>query len=408
MKRTVLMPDYYPEFHCLADKCKFTCCQKWYINLTRKNYQQLRKLNISKEMENALKIAVRRTRPCKSDKDYAHIQLDKKKFCPLITTEGLCSLQQQCGYTAIPDTCKIFPRQERPSPNGMENVCSTGCEATVHLLIDNPSPIRFITKEYNNNLPYYYDYSRALKKYPILNYYGDVQKICIGILQNRSYSLQNRVILLGLALKDLESLNRNSNWKEVDHWINTKSLFLLNDNSMQKALEQIQVDPRKALASSILHCKIIMSASKGYHDVFSKAFHNLNISVVPSDEEGTQFNFDLELFEEKKKLLHQKLPNFENMLENIMVNIFFYLDFPLSNNTIWNDYKLFCFYYNFIYFICIGYMDGDYKMEDLVYAFTVCSRMVLHDNKNFRETPLDLFKQTNVDSLADMITLIYN
>lgn len=408
MKKKVLMPDYYPEFHCLADKCKYTCCQEWYINLTRKDYQQLRKLRVSKDIEYSLKTTVKRNHPCESDDDYAHIQLDEKKFCPLITKDGLCGLQQKCGYNILPNICKSFPRQEQSSPSGIEHVCSSGCEAVVQLLIDNQNSIQFIIKEDDILLPYYRDFTNALDKFPIFKFYDDVQKICIGILQNRNYSLQSRMILLGLALRDLEKLKSETNLEEVNHWIQTKSLFLANNNSMQEALNQIHVDPWKALASSILHCKIIMKSFKSYIDIFSKAFCNLNISVAPSDEEGTQFNFDLELFRMKKKLLYQNFPNFENMLENIMVNAFFFLKLPLINGDIWNNYKLFCFLYSFIYFICIGYMDGDYKKDDLVYLFTTCSRMTLHSNQYIQDSILGLFKQTNVDTLADMITLIYN
>lgn len=405
MKRTVLMPDYYPNFHCLAENCKFTCCQRWHINLTRKDYQRLRKLRMSKHMDALLKTAVKRTRPCITDEDYAHVELNENKFCPLLTKEGLCGLQQECGYTILPDICKQFPRQEHSSPNGIEHVCSTGCEATVHLLIDNPKPIRFITQEDEILSLYLRDYTNTIKEYPLYQHYNDIQRICIGILQNRNYSFQNRMILLGLALKDLVNLEKSYDLETMKNWIQGKSLFLRNDNSMQQTLDRIQLEPLKSLSISILHFLYIMPYHAGYQFLFDKTLDNLNITVT---DNGDQFDFDLKTFGAKKQLLCEHFNNFENMIENMMVNIFFSLQYPLVNNNIWNNYKLFCYYYNFIQFICVGYMDKDYNIDDLVYAFTICSRMMVHSNQPVRDIILDLFKQTNVDSLADMITLIYN
>lgn len=404
-KMNVLMPDYYTKYHCLADKCKFTCCQQWNISLTRNDYNQLRNLRTTKEMANTLKTGIKRNRPCVSDKNYAHIQLDENKYCPLFTEERLCGLQQKCGYDFLPDTCKEFPTHEFSTPTGVQHSCYSGCEVVVNLLIQNPDPIRFITQEDELFSIYVGNYTNVLKEHPIFNYYDDIQKICIGILQNRNYTFQNRMVLLGLALKDLDALEKEFDVDLMQQWIQTKSLYLRDDTSMLNALNQIHVEPWKALSSSIYHCRLLLNGYQHYSEVFTKSFENLHILLENQDE---QFTFDTEVFNNKKKMLLEHFPTFENMLENIMVNMFFTLHYPTIHFAIWNNYKLFCFYYNLIYFICIGYMDGDYKMNDLIYVFTICSRMTLHSSEATQDSILNLFKSTNVDSLADMITLIYN
>lgn len=405
-KYQILMPDYYPEFRCLADKCKYTCCQSWYIAIKKPDYHKLKSIHTTPEIRDAIKNSLKRNRSNPSNSNYAHIQLDENKFCPFFTSDGLCDLQIKCGFPILPFVCKSFPRMEHFNPVEPEHSCSTGCEKVVDMLIQRNEPLRYIKQEDELLTASPIDFAVLMEKKPLLVYYKPIQEICIGILQNRNYSYLQRMILLGLALKDLSEIGKKFNAQDMNDWIYKKTILVDDRDSMTKTLGGITVDPSKALASCIMHCHQFMINFQSYEkDVVQKAFHNLEVSF---DYEKDEIYFNIDTFQEKKKMLYKYFPDFENTLENIMVNHFFSAQYPLMHWNVWDDYKLFCFEYSFFNFMCIGYMDGEYKRDDLIHLLTLCSRMIFHNQTTIRLKLINLFKQTGVDSLADMITLIYN
>lgn len=416
-KHPVLMPDYYPEFHCLAGKCKYTCCRDWQITVTKQDYHKLRNMHTSTEVKNNIKNGIKRNHDNPKEFNYAYIKLEgDSKMCPFVTSDGLCGLQIDCGFQCLPLVCKTFPREQHSAPDAPQLACTTGCEKVVDLIMQRKESLRFITQETELITTKITNFKPLIEKSPIIAYLNEVQNICIGILQNRNYSYFHRMILLGLALKDLSEIEKQFSKEAMANWIHTKSLFVTDRDSMAKTLENIRVNPTLSFASCVKHCNLFMLDFSADMFVIFKVFKNLKITV---DAEKDETFFDLDLFAEKKKKLYEHFPEFEGILENILVNHFFAAQYPFfmaqfplmqSNmrSNIWDDYKLFCFQYSFFNFICIGYMDGEYKREDLVYLLTRCSRMIFHNQTTIRLKLLNLFKTTEVDSLGDMITLMYN
>lgn len=403
MKREILMPDYYPEFQCLASKCKYTCCQEWYISLTKQDYTKVRNARKSKELQATIEKHFKRNRT-DNPTSYAQILYNEAGFCPLYTEDGLCGLQVECGYPILPKVCKTFPRTERQTPSGLvEHSCSTGCEKVVMLLMERLDGLKFI-KQTADVLPGFIPltFSKAIALKPILNYHLDVTMICIQILQNRSYSLENRMFLLGLALKDLDEIEKDFSPDKMQNWLTTKRLFTRYSAQIQDTLDRITVDPRKSLVSAVQHGQLFQILFNNQKELIDQIFENLHIEITEDD----MINSNTEYFQSQKEVLLKRFPDFEKILENVLVNLFFEYQFPLRQDSIWNQYKLFCFYYSFFLFMSVGYLCKNQTMDDFIYLFTICSRKIIHGMTVIQKLVLYEFDTNKVNSLADMITMI--
>lgn len=403
MKKEMIMPDYYPEFQCLASKCKYTCCQEWHISLTKQDYTKVRNLRKSKQMQATIEKYFKRDRS-ENPNSYAQILYNESGFCPLYTEDGLCGLQMECGYPILPDVCKTFPRVEIQTPSGLvEHSCSTGCEKVVMLLIERLDGLKFIKKT-DDVLPEFIPLSfhKAIEKQPILNYHIDVTMLCIQILQNRSYSLENRMFLLGLALKDLDEISQDFIPDKIKNWFATKRLFTQYHTQIQDTLDRITVDPRKSLVSAVQHGALFRMLFSKKQELIDQVFENLHIEL----NENNIINFNTEFFQLQKQTMLKHFPDFEKILENVLVNLFFEYQFPFRNESIWNQYKIFCFYYSFFLFMSVGYLCKNPSMDDLIYLFTVCSRNIIHGMNIIQKMVVLELDANRVNSLADLITMI--
>ena len=110
----------------------------------------------------------------------------------MLDENGLCTIHAECGEEVQPAVCRRYPRAVHPG-HPTEMVCADSCEATVELLMDEPTPLPFteITGEITGNIPDFeveHEEERALRAR------------CIAILQENGIPLERRMATLCAAL----------------------------------------------------------------------------------------------------------------------------------------------------------------------------------------------------------------
>ena len=87
MKR--IRPDFYNEFHCIADSCTITCCQEWKIAVDPDTNQKWKKVSAPADVPEQKKNLSAYT----EKKDGLRvIQLDSDHRCPFLSENRLCRL----------------------------------------------------------------------------------------------------------------------------------------------------------------------------------------------------------------------------------------------------------------------------------------------------------------------------
>jgi lysine-N-methylase len=95
-------PLYYKKFHCIADKCKDSCCSAgWEIDIDSETAEFYS--NVEGEFGDKLHKNISATSPC-------HFVLDNHNNCPFLNDKKLCDIYINLGEEHLCQICKDHPR----------------------------------------------------------------------------------------------------------------------------------------------------------------------------------------------------------------------------------------------------------------------------------------------------------
>ena len=183
--KNILKIYQYDKFKCIADKCKFTCCKGWDINVDNNTYNKWKEnQNLNYLLDN---ISFRKG----NENNTYMIKKSTKGACPLLNDEGLCNIVINHGDEYLSETCKSFPRIENDFEDVKELTLSCACPEVVNIISE--------MKEKNyidyNNLSYIEDLGCLKTREGLVN-----------ILQKEDISLENKLLLCyNMLLKILDS-----------------------------------------------------------------------------------------------------------------------------------------------------------------------------------------------------------
>lgn len=95
-------PMYYKDFHCIADKCKDSCCSAgWEIDIDAETEEFYK--NVTGAFGDKLRSNITKTSPC-------HFVLDNHNNCPFLNDKKLCDIYINLGEEHLCQICKDHPR----------------------------------------------------------------------------------------------------------------------------------------------------------------------------------------------------------------------------------------------------------------------------------------------------------
>lgn len=126
----ILVPDYYPAFHCIAGKCRHTCCVGWEVDIDEESLARYRIFpEIQKEIEGA---------------ETPHFRLTEEERCPFLNQEGLCELILRHGEDILCQICRDHPRFRNYWSDRTELGLGLVCEEAGRLILSRPSPMKLV------------------------------------------------------------------------------------------------------------------------------------------------------------------------------------------------------------------------------------------------------------------------
>ena len=129
----ITVPDYYPEFKCIADRCTHTCCRGWEIDIDDAAFSRFQELDdvADKIQEDE----VNGTR-------YFHLNADES--CPFLDENGLCGLIRRYGPDMLCDICRDHPRFRNYWTDRIEVGIGLVCEEAARLILSKKKPVKYI------------------------------------------------------------------------------------------------------------------------------------------------------------------------------------------------------------------------------------------------------------------------
>ena len=404
-----LRPAYYDDFHCLAADCKLSCCKGWDITFNKKDYLSLKRQTCSPELNERMARAVRRIRKGPmAEAFYGEFDMSSGT-CPLLREDGLCALQIEKGHEALPNVCTSYPRWDTYRISGYrERSLSTSCEGVLKLLWDLPWGVEFRSdplpkteqKQVSPNVDS-----------PMQQWFGVLREWCIDRLQDRRFTLPERIMLMGVCLRRLtegEDMEAWLTWaRALPESVEPGSLLPRDDRSLPMLLADMRKILGPAKRAGIVSVTVqrpgsdhVETLDAGQWDIQS----HLQRAMV--DLLGT---LSVPAYLAARSRYGEAFRDHTYFMENLMVSIFFCLNIPdtSSAENLWKSYVNFCNLYACHNFAAVlscreGVEDCKREMFDLLVQ---TSRTLLHNRQRQDSLQDDLFQHDSA-TLAHMAILL--
>lgn len=182
----------YDKFKCIADKCKFTCCVGWDINIDTNTYNKWTKVNNDSEylLSNV------KVKKCEK-KDMYFINKENHEACPFLDKQGLCYVVKNHGEEYLSSTCHMFPRIENVFDYRKELSLSCSCPEVVEIISNMGGKINIYPEDRTN----FENDPLELK----------IREVLISIIQQENLGLQYKLIIsfeMLLSILENEIFNR--------------------------------------------------------------------------------------------------------------------------------------------------------------------------------------------------------
>ncbi len=366
MSYTVLKPKFIEDFSCKGGACRNTCCFGWRIDISKAAYSHIKSVKLSPELSEKIG-CIERLKEDATNDIYARIKLNEHNKCDLQTEDGLCMIQLECGYKALPPVCKIYPRMHSQVGAQYLSSLQLTCEVTLEMLAEIKEPLVFVVEKNKGNNPNKVNAefigNEDTKKRPILKQFQKIQSLCIDILQARIYDIEDRLVLLGIIVNRLTELENEGDMKAVEEYIAMmeKAIYmpeifadLFKDKvqnvsykfNFYKALFD-NIDPEQAKMSELLEkvynifdVKIekkveMMSSKVAISMTNSKDTDKLKNALKGVSEVGvnkTTYTYDVKKHEKANEAFNKFAKENPHFIENILVTAFFGKLYPFGRH----------------------------------------------------------------------------
>ncbi len=197
---------YAETFRCIGSACEDTCCQGWSVPIDQAAYVKYQSLSPSPLSAKINASLLAMPQPA-SKAIFAKIQMDGSNQCPLLTEERLCGIQAELGEQFLSHACACYPRVHQ-SINGVQQTALTlSCPEAARLVLLNPN------LRVNGSLvdiePPSADAAGAPRAdgfRSLTPWFQPIRRMILSLACNRVYPLWQRLFLLGVFCRRLDSI----------------------------------------------------------------------------------------------------------------------------------------------------------------------------------------------------------
>jgi lysine-N-methylase len=403
------------RFSCIGGACEDNCCKgTWKVFVDKKTFLKYRDID-DKELKELLDKVVKRNRgKDASDAQYAQFKLwraaDNK--CVFLTKDNLCHLHAKLGYEGLCDVCAIYPRFYKMADKKLERCATMSCPEVVRTALQNEDGISFESVEIDtktNRIPprvASIDTRQTKFAAKSAKFFWEVRMWCLTLLQNREYTLGQRLIILGILCQKLDDLENLSGVEAIpallEEFGNEVESGSLNErlNAVENNFS-IQLKLAKELTDERLSMELV--ANENYIKCVKETLAGLDCFVdTPPDDILKKY------IKNRETYVADYLKDKGYILENFLVNEFFMRLMPFgTGDKSFDAYMFLCILYGMVKLHLNG-MAGCHKglTDEIVFrAIQSFSKVVLH-NQQFMANMIKAIKANGYDNLAWMTILV--
>ena len=318
-------PEYVREFVCDGSKCGENCCERyWNIYIDAGTYAQYERIepeSKAREIMNCLGYD--------ADKQKYFV---KDRPCPFLTEKKLCRLQLEYGESFLSKTCVTYPRRTLDFGKFFERSLVTSCPLAAELILFRDEPIKFEfveVSEYEHSRDGKFDISPVIAGENLFEGMAEIQIAMISILQERTLSIDQRLIVLGFFLDRLDEITCNGFDKdELTKLIDAYESKNFLSEQVPRMLSAVKFDAKNFVALMLLLLEnlkglLINVNAQKFMKTLVKTF-----DIVPDEKNRVSATKIAVAYESLADTRKKFLASHMTFLENFLINKLFMTGFP--------------------------------------------------------------------------------
>ncbi len=418
-----LQPHSYGAFRCIGADCEDTCCVGWAVNVDRATYENYQSCD-DPELGSSLQQLVTINAGDSSDDNYARITLSGAG-CPFLS-EGLCSIQKKLGEQYLSKMCASYPRVTSLVDDVLYRSLHLSCPEAARMVLLDPDSMQFDAEEQqqdeSNQLGNIAVLDTASAKYTDkpYRYFREVRSLVIWILQNRTYALWQRLVILGSLCDQLNTTaagDRHQKTPQVLEGYRDAVARGLFDQSLG------QLRARPAAQLEVMVELIVSRIGSDYTNPrFLECYKEFMLSMEWTENSSME-DIGLRYAAAYSQFYAPFMKQHEYMLEHYLVNyvhgsLFPFgpqestqnLGVPRAANTISKQYMLMAVYYAIINTVLIGmagFRQKEFGPADVIKLVQSCAKTFEHSIA-FPARAFEILKDHGIENCVSMAMLIQN
>jgi lysine-N-methylase len=401
-----LIPEYIKKFSCIGSACEDTCCSGWRVNVDEETYKKYKKVK-NTEMKSRLEKNITRNRSNPTKNNIAKLKMEKGN-CSFLSKEGWCDIQSNLGEDFLCNTCAVYPRRINKVNNVIEQSLTVSCPEAARLVLLNESGINFEQGQKEVSIRELSSIITTSKERIVhwKDCIDEYRYMTILILQNKNYTLEERLLILGLFYNELEDCVKNNELNKIPdilgQYLKSVEDYIFKDafKSVSNRLD-IQIQLCRELVVLRLNEGI---TSSRYLECSRDMMLGLKIEAnTTNDEIKEAYEYS---FAEYYVPFMQK---HEYMLENYLVNYVFKNCMPVDCDAPFESYSRMILHYSLIKLHLVGIANHYNGLtSDLVIKLVQSLSKTFEHNPTYFEKSLGLLKENNMVNLTYMSILVKN
>jgi lysine-N-methylase len=353
----------------------------------------------------------------------AHIRLNQSHYCPLYSESGLCRVQVECGPDLLSHTCATYPRIVHVIGDVDDASLTLSCPEAARLVLLNPALLDVNRAEpvAAPNLPDDIDRFNtdcALDPARLRRWYWPVRESVIALIRNCSYPLWQRLFLLGIFCRRLDSIARGELARSVPEFLIDFSSTLASGN-LRVAMETLPID-----RVSQLDLVLRMAGLLLHRSTIGPRFVDCISAFTTGLGNGPQST--LETLAAQYTAAHDRyyapfFYRYPHILENYLVNTIIRCQFPFgreamraqtpnpaANSSFTNEYALLAAQFALTKGLLIGvsgFHQDDFASSHVVHTIQAASRHFEH-HPEFLSLARTLLAESGMDGARGLAILL--
>ena len=396
-------PKYFKEFKCIGGECTDSCCIEWDIDIDKTTFRRYYKVKDA-DMKKMFQKNVHNNEYCSCDDiDYGKVKLTEKKRCPFLDDKNYCVIQSNLGEEYLSNVCTSFPRITNKVDGVYELSLDVSCPEAARILLLREEGIEFEERKESLGKHIISVELNTKNKESLLpvEHFNAMRELSIQIVQNRNYSIDERLYILGEFINEVENEAQN-NYDNLDSFIKNYDIEFDKESHSKNTMNYIiQIDFFNNILGLIdIEKEFDSDKFKELTKIVRKSFNLENFAQVVSEKD-----FYIDKFEKYNKEVIEKN---SYIFENYLVNFIYSNMFPFSEvQSIFDGYIMLLLRYEFIKFYLMGIDINDKKQSvmEIVEFIQLFSKVVGH-HSSYTQKILKHIKKNELNNINFMENIL--